>query len=365
MTIHHLLSRPGAIGQAMRQAQALSSGRAAGPDQVHARKPRVSFIVTSYNYARYIVECLRSVLAQTYDNWECVVVDDASCDQSVALVREFLEQNRSGERFRLLERAANGGQMEAFRDGLALSTGSFVVMLDADDTLLPDFALAHLRAHLTLGPTVAFTSSNQYQMSSTGEIIGGQHMDHQSKGRFRHVRATSFQRGFWVWATASSMMFRRSTLELVMPPPSSTFSICADYYIAHFCNLIGDSLLIPTIHGCYRRHGKNNFGSNPLLGNLNSVGDMRNHPPHESFRRAMVAHVLGNIDRFRPIFMEKGLVNLLLRMVKPGELPGLVKHHPEAFPRPLPYYLLQAWKCWWKKKTTPASEKFAVVDKPT
>ncbi|MFU2207168.1 glycosyltransferase family 2 protein [Solidesulfovibrio sp. C21] len=327
---------------------------------VAVSRPRVSFVLTSYNYGRYITDCLASVSGQDYDNWECLVVDDASTDDSVARVRAFLATVAAPERFRLIERPANGGQMEAFRDGLARATGSFVVMLDADDVLLPDFLTAHMRAHLTVA-TVAMTSTNQYQINGAGEVIAGQHMDHQSKGYFRHVRQTSFQKGFWVWATSSSMVFRRSTVERVMPRDGTTFRICADYYIAHFCHLLGDSLLVPTIHGCYRRHGQNNFGSNPVLGNINSVGDLDRHPPHDLFRQTIIRHVCENRDLFYPIFMGKGLVRFLLRLVKPAELPGLVARYPEIFPRATAHYLWLATRAALARSRTPVSEKFKIL----
>ncbi|OIO05552.1 MAG: glycosyl transferase family 2 [Desulfovibrionaceae bacterium CG1_02_65_16] len=363
MSIHDLIAKrakaapdhlPVALPQALRDPR-LETAR--------MQKPRVSFIVTSYNYESYIVECLRSVTRQTYDNWECIVVDDVSTDGTVAAVRAFVESPEARGRFTLIERAENGGQMEAFRDGLKIATGSFVCMLDADDVLLEDFLEAHMRAHLSVA-TVAFTSSNQYQINGKGEIIGGQHMDHQSKGYYRHVRKTSFQTGFWVWATSSSMVFRRSTVELVMPTDGTTFRICADYYIAHFCHLIGDSLLMPTIHGCYRRHGGNNFGSNPVLGNINSVGNLDKHPPHDLFRWTMINHVLRNYDVFYPIFMGKGLVQFLLRLVKMSELPRLAAQYPKVFPGPLWRYLWLSVKQCWARRSTPVSEKFKILPPP-
>jgi glycosyltransferase involved in cell wall biosynthesis len=330
-------------------------------DRARMLLPRVSLVVTSYNYEPYIVDCLRSVTRQTYPNWECIVVDDVSTDGTVARVREFITSSEAGDRFTLMERNENGGQMEAFRDGLKKATGSFVVMLDADDVLLDDFLEAHLRAHLSIA-TVAFTSSNQYQINGRGEIIGGQHMDHQSKGYFRHVRKTSFQKGFWVWATSSSMVFRRSAVEHILPTDGTTFRICADYYIAHFCNLIGDSLLIPTIHGCYRRHGQNNFGSNPVLGNINSVGNLDKHPPHDLFRKAMINHVLNNHNLFYPIFMGKGLVQFLLRLVKIGELPALVRSYPKAFSLPIYHYLWLSILQQLERRRIPISEKFRILE---
>jgi len=302
-------------------------------DRAGIEKPLVTVIVTSYNYAPYVLECLRSVARQTWPHWECVVVDDCSIDGSPDIIRKFAESSEAAGRFRFVPHDTNGGQMEGFKTGLAHAKGVFTVLLDADDVLLEDFLEVHLRTHLGRKP-VAFTSSNQYQIDGQGRIVSGEHLDHHSKGSYRYVRKTTFQRGFWIWATASSMMFRTTTLRLILENQPRTFRICADYYIAHFANLIGYSLLIPTIHGCYRRHGENNFGSNPVLGAINSVGCMTKHPPHAEFRQAIIDHMLGNKDRFKPILGRKDFVTMLFRVGTWEEIREAARKHPDVLPGP-------------------------------
>jgi len=294
-------------------------------------RPLVSVIVTSYNYAPYLTECLRSIARQTYPRWECVVVDDRSQDDSPRIIEAFIASDEAGGRFRLIRHETNSGQMEGFKTGLRECKGVFVVQVDADDVLLEDFMEEHVRAHLGRKP-VAFTSSNQYQIDASGQIVSGEHLDHQSKGFFRLVGPLGFQRGFWIWATCSSMMFRRETLRLVLEGQAKTFRICADYYIAHFCNLFGSSLLIPTVHGCYRRHGGNNFGSNPVLGAINSVGCMTRHPPHDDFRRAMLDHLLANQDRVFPILGPREQMFMFFRIATLPELMALSRERPGLFP---------------------------------
>ncbi|MDO9632945.1 MAG: glycosyltransferase, partial [Humidesulfovibrio sp.] len=105
MSIHDLVARcakPTPDQQPVALPQALRDPRL---DRARMLNPRVSFIVTSYNYEKYIVECLRSVTRQTYDNWECIVVDDVSTDGTVAAVRAFVDSPEAGGRFTLLERA--------------------------------------------------------------------------------------------------------------------------------------------------------------------------------------------------------------------------------------------------------------------
>lgn len=326
--------------------------------------PLVTVIVTSFNYAPYLPECLRSVARQTWARWECVIVDDCSTDSSPAIIKKFVASKEAAGRFRFVAHTSNQGQMEGFKTGLAQAKGVFCVLLDADDVLLEDFLETHLRAHLGRKP-VAFTSSNQYQIDGQGRIVSAEHLDHHSKGSFRYARKTTFQRGFWIWATASSMMFRTQTLRLILEDQPRTFRICADYYVAHFANLIGYSLLIPTVHGCYRRHGENNFGSNPVLGAINSVGCMTKHPPHAQFRQAIIDHMLGNKARFKPILGRKDFVTMLFRVGSWPEIRQAAREHPDVLPGPewrlaLRYWLFRLSRL--KLEKTPWPKRLEVLD---
>lgn len=317
--------------------------------------PFVTVVVTSYNYEGYIEQCLKSVAAQTYQNFKCIVVDDCSSDKSAQVIQEFVDSKESKGKFTFIRREQNGGQMAAFKTGLAHAEGAFVTLVDADDALLEDFLATHLRTHLGRF-TVAFTSSNQYQMDARGEIIGGNHHDLQSQGDFRHVYHTTFFKPYWLWATTSSMMFRRSVLELILPENEDDFRICADNYIVHFANLVGGSLLIPSIHGCYRRHGKNFFGSNPVVGGHLPVGDMATHPEHETVRSTVLHHLLRNYDKFRPIFGVSGCLFLVQRIAFFSELGALKQQYPEAFPKSAGFYQrdylrYHGKRRWWRFRT--------------
>jgi GT2 family glycosyltransferase len=94
---------------------------------------RVTVIVAAYNYARFLAEALESVSRQTYQNWECIVVDDGSTDATAAVGAEFAA---SDPRFRYIRRD-NGGAAAARNTGLAVATGDLIQLLDADDVLAP------------------------------------------------------------------------------------------------------------------------------------------------------------------------------------------------------------------------------------
>jgi glycosyltransferase involved in cell wall biosynthesis len=300
--------------------------------------PKVSVVITNYNYDRYIGECIASIDRQSHDDFHCIVVDDCSTDDSVRVIGKAFDESRNKEKFTLVSTQCNSGQLAAMKMGLAQATGAFVVMVDSDDYLLNDFIETHLKAHLGRF-TVAVTSSIQYQIDKNGEIIGGNHHDNQNNGSFRHIYHTQLHNPFWLWATCSSMIFRRSALELAMPDIHlDEMRICADNYLVHFCNLIGGSLLIPSIHGCYRRHGKNGFGKNDIIGGHLSVGDMSEHPDHEIVRKMVVERLFDIHPRLKRLVGEGGFMNLLMRTAFIRELPVLKDRHPRILDRELSYY---------------------------
>ena len=95
----------------------------------------VSIIVPCYKQAHYLEQSLQSVLDQTYSNWECIIVNDGSPDDTSA-VAQYWEKRDS--RFKLLEKE-NGGLSSARNAGINSSKGTFILPLDADDILSPKY----------------------------------------------------------------------------------------------------------------------------------------------------------------------------------------------------------------------------------
>jgi glycosyltransferase involved in cell wall biosynthesis len=87
-----------------------------------------------YNKERYVAEAIRSALGQSYSNFELLVVDDKSTDQSLEIARQF----ESDERVRILTNSENRGFSYAENKGIKESRGSIIAFLDADDVYHPD-----------------------------------------------------------------------------------------------------------------------------------------------------------------------------------------------------------------------------------
>ncbi|MBR3698946.1 MAG: glycosyltransferase family 2 protein [Bacteroidales bacterium] len=97
--------------------------------------PLVSIIVPCYNQSEYLPEALDSVLAQTYQRWECVIVNDGSPDNTEEIAKRYLDKD---DRFVYVSRE-NGGLASARNAGIAKSRGSFILPLDADDRIAPTY----------------------------------------------------------------------------------------------------------------------------------------------------------------------------------------------------------------------------------
>ena len=95
----------------------------------------VSVITPAYNSRQYIRQAIQSVQRQTYPHWEMIVVDDASTDDTCAIVALMAQ---SDARIRLIRLSANGGAATARNTAMDAAAGRFIAFLDADDLWLPE-----------------------------------------------------------------------------------------------------------------------------------------------------------------------------------------------------------------------------------
>src|ERR1700733_5747385 len=97
-------------------------------------EPLVSILISNYNYERYIGDSIQSALDQTYSNFELIICDDGSTDDSVRIIDEYV---RRDPRLRLISKE-NGGQASGFNAAFAASRGEIIALLDSDDIFLPN-----------------------------------------------------------------------------------------------------------------------------------------------------------------------------------------------------------------------------------
>lgn len=128
--------------------------------------PRVTVLMPVYNAARFVEAAIRSVLAQTFDDFELVVIDDGSSDDSARIVRSF-----DDPRIRFVQNERNLGLTPTLNRGLALARGEFVARQDADDLSEPP-RLERQVAFLDANPEVAVVGSWYTKIGEHGEPLG-------------------------------------------------------------------------------------------------------------------------------------------------------------------------------------------------
>jgi len=96
------------------------------------KKPLVSIMMPAYNAGKYIRRAIESVLAQTYENWELIIIDDCSTDNTYEIAASYKDP-----RIRILRHEQNMGVGSSRNDALSASRGQWVAVLDADDEWLP------------------------------------------------------------------------------------------------------------------------------------------------------------------------------------------------------------------------------------
>lgn len=239
--------------------------------------PEISFVVTSYNYEKYILKTLESIKSQTYTNFEIIVVDDFSLDNSCKIIEQFISDNQD-LKITLIKHKQNQGQLASMISGLKIAQGQFVSFIDSDDVLMPDYAQTHIRVHLQT--SVAFTSCQIMEIDGDDEIhtlcsnsspaCNKDDILNQIQNDMENTSHTFFkivkQRfGGWYWSPNSSAMFRKASIELILNYKNTdAWRICPDKFLFNFAHLIGGSVIIYKPLIGYRRH-KNNAGNCTLV----------------------------------------------------------------------------------------------------
>lgn len=116
----------------------------------------VSIIMPSYNTGRYIEESIKSVQVQTYTNWELIIVDDCSTDNTDDVVSAFLVDNR----IRYMKNEKNGGAAVSRNRALREAKGKWIAFLDSDDLWKPE----------KLEKQISFMKKNRYAFSYTNYV---------------------------------------------------------------------------------------------------------------------------------------------------------------------------------------------------
>lgn len=212
----------------------------------------VSVIIDNYNYDKYISEAIESVLTQTYQDYEIIIVDDGSKDRSRTIILEYC--NKYPDKITALFKP-NGGQASAFNAGFAVAKGDIICFLDSDDYWYDNKLEKIVEYHKTynfVGHNKRFTSGK----------VNKQCLAYEDKRRYF---LCEYGRAYTYNMTTSNISFKREVLEQILPMPEEGFKVCADEYLMLYGLYLDNIKYIDEPLAYYRVHGENAW-----YGRLNS-----------------------------------------------------------------------------------------------
>lgn len=161
-----------------------------------------SVVIPAYNIENYIAQALESVLAQTLQDFEIIVIDDGSVDHTVAIIQQFTDP-----RIKLIQQE-NQGASSARNKGILHSQGQYIALLDGDDYWLPEKLERQLR-HLETHPEIGVSFCRAAFMDNSGKPLGVYQMP-----QLTNLDASAFLRSNAI-GCGSTPMIRRQVLEAI------------------------------------------------------------------------------------------------------------------------------------------------------
>lgn len=210
--------------------------------------PKVSFVIPTYNHARYLPNALESVINQSYPNMEVFVIDDGSTDETAKLVKSY--RSKINYIYK-----ANGGTPSALNLGLSLVTGEYVCWLSADDALIGEKVSKQVGL-MERDPSLGFSYTSFTVIDAKGtkqyDVNSAYYPDKQEMVR-------KLMEGCFI--NGSSVMMRSSALKVTgyfdeSLPQAHDYDLWFRFLRYYSCGFLDEPLL------AYRWHGEN-MSQNP------------------------------------------------------------------------------------------------------
>ena len=179
----------------------------------------ISIIVPVYNVENYLNKCLDSILCQTYDNFEVLLIDDGSLDGSPQICEEYAKRDN---RVRVIHKM-NGGVSEARNDGIKNAKGAFLCFVDSDDYVSPNYLSALVGSQQENNADVVF---GKYCKDISGKIV---YMHEDLKTLINEKKiAMFFSDKEYVMGSMCRLLLRKSIFETINFDKSLKY--CEDLY---------------------------------------------------------------------------------------------------------------------------------------
>lgn len=215
------------------------------------KEPLVSVLIANYNHADFVGKAIKSVLKQSYQNFEIVVCDDGSTDNSIDVLNDYANKE---PRVRIVQKA-NGGQASALNSAYSSSRGEIIALLDADDEWYPARLERVVRLFEKLSD-VGLISHPLLVVDEVGRVLKPRHPRYLDQGWL----LPNILKGPHPYISpASGLSIRREVAEQIFPLPDN-FRSLADWVVAERAAIVTLVASIDEVLGIYRQHQSNLTG---------------------------------------------------------------------------------------------------------
>jgi alpha-1,6-rhamnosyltransferase len=251
--------------------------------------PVVSILVPCYNYALYVADALRSVFAQDYTNFELIVVDDGSTDDSAQVISQVLAQEAEKSLVRRVAflRQANAGVSAALNAGLAEARGAYIATFDADD-IMPAGRLSLQMAYLQAHPEVGCLGGRTLRIDEYGKVL-------PRKDKRSNVRRYDFSQALALALVVggNNAVYRRDAVEQVggYDPAIKVQDFQMTLKVAHAGYYVD---ILPDVVTLYRKHEgslSGDYKAEYRYG-LEVIAPYADHPKYESAKVRLISKAL-------------------------------------------------------------------------
>lgn len=172
----------------------------------------ISVVIPVYNVSGYVERCVKSVMGQTFQVFECILVDDVSADDSIVKCEQLIAAYHGPIRFRILHHKRNRGLSAARNTGTEAATGDYILYIDSDDAITDD-CIEKLMAPIQRDDSIEMVMGN-YERFAVGTLLPIQHKKHR---REMLITQEAVRNGFFdrknIYGMAWNKLIKREFLQ--------------------------------------------------------------------------------------------------------------------------------------------------------
>ncbi len=208
------------------------------------KHPKVSVLIPTYNYGQYIKEAIDSVLVQTYKDFELIVVDNCSTDNTIEIVKSIIEKD---DRVKLVINETNIGMYRNFNEALFHAKGEYIKFLNSDDKFAKNLLEKFVNVLDNNSNITLVTSQRQY-FGDRDDILKSKYSGLQNG---KQIAYELLKHGNFI-GEPTTTMFRRDSLNIGMF--NMDYKMFADFDMWFRLSNIGDVYFIPDVLSYFRIH---------------------------------------------------------------------------------------------------------------